>query len=88
MCLVNRCKNGIDALIFVEGQAISFNVDTGLSITILAEALYHQFFTNSCPLKSTLEPLFDYFVKNKSSSMLRHLLCSKTEVLAFFMLKQ
>lgn len=44
----------------MEGQAVLFLFNTGLSVAILTEELYRHRFTGTLPLKPTSMQLFDY----------------------------
>ena len=60
VCQIWSRKKGIYAVLEIEGISVSFLIDTGSSVSILAEDLYKRHFSKVYPLTSTSVQLLDY----------------------------
>lgn len=60
VCQIWSRKKGIYAALEIEGISVPFLIDTGSSVSILAEELYQRYFSKAYPLKSTSVQLLDY----------------------------
>lgn len=60
VCHIWSRKKGIYAVLEIEGVSVSFLIDTGSSVSILAEELYQRHFATAFPLTSTSVQLLDY----------------------------
>lgn len=60
ICQILSRKKGIYAVLEIEGIPVSFLIDTGSSVSIMAEDLYQSHFSNRYPLTSTSVQLLDY----------------------------